>query len=106
MRHLISHVPIGEQFQANTQALYSLISSLSTIEDKMTSLIELTNSLLASNSSEAKAARKSTSYAWIASTLPSPPPPPTSTISPSVQQPPRVDSRESNAVLFGLSELT
>ena len=70
----------------------------------MTSLIELTNSLLASNSSEAKAARKSTSYAWIASTLPSPPPPPTSTISPSVQQPPRVDSRESNAVLFGLPE--
>ena len=73
----------------------------------MTSLIELTNSPLASNNSEANAAGKSTSYAWIASTLPPPPPPPpTSTISPSVQQPPRVDSRESNAVLFGLSELT
>ena len=93
--------PIGEQVQANTQTLLALTSSVNTIEDKITSLVRLTGSLSASNSSTVDSVEKSASYAQVASSLPSPP---TDTMSSSIKQPPRVDTRESNVVLFGVPE--
>ena len=104
----ISHDPIGQQVQLNTQTLHTLNEVVTNVEEKLTHLIDQTKCLLDSERttviSPGEVGREINSYAKAASVqLPvnnTPPAP----LTKSMRRSSNDDSRASNVVIFGLPE--
>ena len=98
---------MGEQVQTNTVALHALSSVVSSIEEKITSLINLTKPPSDPSSSSpmvGKRSQQGATYAQIASSICPPPNGDTAASSQKPQRPLYDDIRESNVILFGLPE--
>lgn len=96
--------PVGEQVQANTQALLSLKSIVSLIEVKLSSLIDLSNSSNACSKgtvdTSGNTVQQNPPYAHVASINP----PPSNTASAPARKTAHPVSRESNVVVFSLPQ--